>query len=266
MPRRHVTHCRRKLENPTRSKFKDQAVVWQRHLLRCGNRQIKYQDRQLMYILAKFLEDKEDSEESRANIGRFFQEQRSLTFKKGLKILSVFLCIYLLEIPKVFYKRWKNSLILDAIHLEFLNSSAVGSVLRNQVLRILGLRLHLNLKNLTPRNITGTCIYVFSTNVTNLKLWSIPDLSSYHLTIIWINHTKLILVFKLYFWSQISGMYFLTSVLIMKGVDNLSEMLEINHFAILVSYTNETYYLKSVLVVFFKIPFPEISLISIYNV
>lgn len=58
-----------------------------------------------MYILAKFLEDKEDSEESKANIGRFFQEQRSLTFKKGLKILSVFLCIYLLEIPKVCYKR-----------------------------------------------------------------------------------------------------------------------------------------------------------------
>lgn len=99
--------------------FEDQAVVWQSHLFRCGNRQIKYHYVQLTDICSKALGRKRRLKKAK-QAGRFFRSSDPSIKKKRLKILHVFLCVFfVLWIPEVFYKGRKNSLILVVIHLGF---------------------------------------------------------------------------------------------------------------------------------------------------
>jgi hypothetical protein len=74
----------------------------------------------LIHICSKALGRKGRLKEA-SRLRGIFQEQKTCNWKKGLKILSIYLCIFfVLRSKSIFYKRRKNSLILDVILLDFL--------------------------------------------------------------------------------------------------------------------------------------------------
>lgn len=102
MPRRPVTHCRRKFENPTRSKLLPSSSRGT-----CGNRRRKYQCRQPMHMCGKRSSCPERKTRGKQSKCReVFQEH---ILKRIEKILRVFLCIsFWCYKSKAFYKRRKE--------------------------------------------------------------------------------------------------------------------------------------------------------------
>lgn len=89
--------------------FEDQAVVWQSHLFRCGNRQIKYRYVQLIDICSKALGRKRRLKKAK-QAGRFFRSSDPSIKKKDWKFYMSF-CAYFLwyEFQKYFIKGEKTA-------------------------------------------------------------------------------------------------------------------------------------------------------------